>query len=242
VNFIESVARIKTLEDLSMTTNGLLLKTYAKALKEKGLHRVNVSLDTLRPDRFSLLTRGGNLQDVLDGIETAKQVGLGVKLNCVVNKGINEDEIDDFIQLTKTWGFDVRFIELMPIGDNLDYAKEHFYSNDQILLKHPELVPVKADDPSSPARYYQMDGAKGKVGLISPLSCKFCAQCNRLRLTPDGKLKPCLHSDLEIDLKTPLRNGEDILPYIQEALDVKPEKHLLDDHQTILRQMSRIGG
>ena len=242
VKFIEQVAKLDKLEDIAMTTNGLLLKELALPLKKAGLHRVNISLDTLDQNRYKLMTRGGELKSVLEGIQTAKEVGLKIKLNCVVNKGINDDEVGRFIQLTQDWGVDVRFIELMPIGQNIQYAQEHFYSNEIILNQFPELKPVKAEDPSSPARYYQLDGAKGKVGLISPLSCNFCAYCNRLRLTPDGKLKPCLHSDIEIDLKTALRNNQDILPLILESYQIKPEKHLLDEHKMIARQMSQIGG
>lgn len=242
VLFVKKVAQLKQLEDIAMTTNGILLKEFAKPLKEAGLHRVNISLDTLNHDRFKLMSRGGHLKNVLEGIQAAREAGLKIKINCVVNKGINDDEIGDFIQLTNDWGVDVRFIELMPIGKNISYAQEHFYSNELILSHHPELKEVKADDPSSPARYYKLEDAKGKVGLISPLSCNFCAFCNRLRLTPDGKLKPCLHSDIEIDLKTPLRANSDILPLILEAYKIKPEKHLLDEHQTIIRQMSQIGG
>ena len=242
VKFIEQVAKLDKLEDIAMTTNGLLLKELALPLKKAGLHRVNISLDTLDQNRYKLMTRGGELKSVLEGIQTAKEVGLKIKLNCVVNKGINDDEVGRFIQLTQDWGVDVRFIELMPIGQNIQYAQEHFYSNEIILNQFPELKPVKAEDPSSPARYYQLEGAKGKVGLISPLSCNFCAYCNRLRLTPDGKLKPCLHSDIEIDLKTALRNNQDILPLILESYQIKPEKHLLDEHKMIVRQMSQIGG
>lgn len=242
LNFIGSVAQLKPIEDLAITTNGSLLKSMAQALKDRGLHRVNLSLDTLRPDRFQRLTRGGNLQDVLDGLHEAMRVGLKVKINCVLNRGINDDEIDSFIQLTETLGIDVRFIELMPIGDNVQYALTHFLSNESILEAHAELVQIDAEDPSSPAKYYQYKNAKGKVGLISPLSCNFCGQCNRLRITPEGYLKPCLHSDIELDLKTPLREGKSILPVIKEAFAVKPEKHLLEEHKTIIRGMSRIGG
>jgi GTP 3',8-cyclase len=242
VSFVGKVAQLKELEDIAMTTNAVLLKEFAKPLKEAGLHRVNISLDTLKDDRYRLLSRGGQLKNVLEGINAAQVAGLKIKINCVVNKGINEDEISDFIQLTKTWGVDVRFIELMPISKNISYAQEHFYSNELILANHPELMPVEADDPSSPARYFKLENAKGKVGLISPLSCNFCAFCNRLRLTPDGKLKPCLHSDIEIDLKSALRSNSDILPLILESYKVKPEKHLLDEHQMIVRQMSQIGG
>lgn len=240
--FIQSLSHITALEDIALTTNGALLKTMASELKRNGLHRVNVSLDTLKPDRFHRLTRGGDLQNVLDGITEAINVGLKVKLNCVLNKDINIDEIADFVRLSHDWKLDVRFIELMPIGVNVDYALKHFVSTEEVLKQCPDLVAIQALDPSSPARYYQLPDAIGKVGLISPLSCNFCGDCNRLRLTPDGKLKPCLHNDLEIDLRAPLRNGENIMPYILEAINVKPEKHLLDQHKTIVRQMSQIGG
>ncbi len=242
VNFIEKVASLRQLNDIAMTTNGIGLVDLAEPLKKAGLHRVNVSLDTLNPERYKYITRGGDLNKVLKGILIAKEVGLKVKINCVVNKGINDDEVERFIQLTDRWGVDVRFIELMPIGQNVKYAQEHFYSNELIIKQFPDLIPVIAEDPSSPARYYQLKGAKGKVGLISPLSCNFCAYCNRLRLTPDGKLKPCLHSDIEIDLKNALRNNQDILPLILQSYEIKPEKHLLDEHKMIVRQMSQIGG
>jgi len=242
VNFIEKVASLRQLNDIAMTTNGIGLVDLAEPLKKAGLHRVNVSLDTLNPERYKYITRGGDLNKVLKGILIAKEVGLKVKINCVVNKGINDDEVERFIQLTDRWGVDVRFIELMPIGQNVKYAQEHFYSNELIIKQFPDLIPVIAEDPSSPARYYQLKGAKGKVGLISPLSCNFCAYCNRLRLTPDGKLKPCLHSDIEIDLKNALRNNQDILPLILKSYEIKPEKHLLDKHKMIVRQMSQIGG
>jgi len=242
VNFIEKVASLRQLNDIAMTTNGIGLVDLAEPLKKAGLHRVNVSLDTLNPERYKYITRGGDLNKVLKGILIAKEVGLKVKINCVVNKGINDDEVERFIQLTDRWGVDVRFIELMPIGQNVKYAQEHFYSNELIIKQFPDLIPVIAEDPSSPARYYQLKGAKGKVGLISPLSCNFCAYCNRLRLTPDGKLKPCLHSDIEIDLKYALRSNQDILPLILKSYEIKPEKHLLDEHKMIVRQMSQIGG
>ena len=133
VKFIEQVAKLDKLEDIAMTTNGLLLKELALPLKKAGLHRVNISLDTLDQNRYKLMTRGGELKSVLEGIQTAKEVGLKIKLNCVVNKGINDDEVGRFIQLTQDWGVDVRFIELMPIGQNIQYAQEHFYSNEIIL-------------------------------------------------------------------------------------------------------------
>lgn len=242
VDLVRYIASFPEIEDIALTTNGSLLKSMAVELKQAGLHRLNISIDSLKEDRFSWISRTGKLSDVLEGIDLAKHIGLGIKLNCVISKGINDDEIDDFIQLTKTWGVDVRFIELMPIGDTADYAIQHFVSNQSILEARPYLVPTIAKDLSSPASYYRFENALGRVGLISPLSCNFCANCNRLRLTPDGKLKPCLHSDIEIDLRTPLRNNEDVMPYILEAIKVKPEKHLLEAHQYIVRSMNKIGG
>lgn len=242
VSLIKMISSHKEVNDIALTTNAALLKDMAKDLKDAGLNRVNISLDSLKADRFSWITRGGKLENVYKGIEEAKKVGLGIKINCVINKGINDDEIDDFIQLTIDEGFDVRFIELMPIGETAEYAKKYFYSNQLILKNHPNLKAVKAEDMSSPASYYQCKDAKGRVGLISPLSCNFCANCNRMRLTSDGKLRPCLHSDIEIDLKEALRKGDDIDELIQTVVDIKPEKHLLEEHKYIVRTMNKIGG
>ena len=242
VELIRMISSHSEVNDIALTTNGTRLKEMAEDLKDAGLNRVNISLDSLKADRFKWITRGGDLYDVIEGIEAAKKVGLGIKINCVINKGINDDEIDDFINLTNSEGFDVRFIELMPIGETADYAKKYFYSNQLILKNHPDLKAVQAADTSSPASYYQYKNGKGRVGLISPLSCNFCANCNRMRLTSDGKLKPCLHSDIEIDLKEALRNGEDVNQLIMHGVDVKPEKHLLDEHKYIVRTMNKIGG
>lgn len=242
VELIRMISSHTEVNDIALTTNGTRLKEMAQDLKDAGLNRVNISLDSLKDDRFKWITRGGDLNDAVEGIEEAKRVGLGIKINCVINKGINDDEIVDFMNLTISEGFDVRFIELMPIGETADYAKKYFYSNQLILKNHADLKAVQASDTSSPASYYQYKNGKGRVGLISPLSCNFCANCNRMRLTSDGKLKPCLHSDIEIDLKEALRNGEDVDQLIMHGVDVKPEKHLLDEHKYIVRTMNKIGG
>lgn len=170
-----------------MTTNGVLLKKYAKDLREAGLNRVNISLDTLDEEKYRKITRGGNIKDVLDGIEEAKKVGLSpIKINTVLIGGFNEDEIEDLVNLTVEEEIDVRFIELMPIGEAATWAEENFVSNSIVLEKVKSLLPTPRDDISSPAVYYKLPNAKGKVGIINPISCKFCKNCNRVRLTSKG--------------------------------------------------------
>lgn len=240
INFIESLGNLENVKDLAMTTNASLLKGKAFKLKEAGLDRINVSLDTLNPNTFNKLT-GGDLKDVLDGIDEAKEAGLGIKINTVLLKGINEDEISDFINLTIDSPIDVRFIEVMPIGPTASYAKSKFLSSDEII-ENFDLEKIENYDPSSPAKLYQIDGAKGRVGFIDPISHNFCESCNRMRLTSDGGLKTCLHSDRVIDLKSAIRRGEDIRPLIEEGLSTKPLRHHLKEGKNIEESMNRIGG
>ncbi len=242
---IELVEKISSLgvEELAMTTNGLLLSKYAKDLKKAGLDRVNISLDTLDRKKYSDITRGGDLLKVLEGIEEAKRVGLTpIKINSVLIGDFNTDEIEDFVYITKEEEIDVRFIELMPIGEASDWAKEKFISNNTILEKVPELEKTEATDPSSPAVYYKLPGGKGRVGIINPISCKFCDACNRVRLTSGGKLKLCLHSDDEIDLREVLRSGGNLKQAISDSILKKPEEHHLEEGQIIKRNMNEIGG
>lgn len=239
-SLIQSLGQIKSIKDLAMTTNASLLKDKAEFLKKAGLDRVNISLDTLNEETFKNLTKG-NLKDVKEGIEEAFNVGLGVKINTVLLKGINDHEVDDFIKLTINLPLDVRFIEVMPIGSTADYAKSKFVSTEEIIRKS-NLKKIDNTDKHSPARMYKLDGAVGRVGFIQALSHDFCDNCNRMRLTADGKLKPCLHSDKIIDLLTPLRRGEDIREYIKEALYIKPERHHLLDGENIKASMNSIGG
>ena len=242
---IELIEKISSLgvKDLAMTTNGLLLPEYAQDLKKAGLDRVNISLDTLDYKKYSEITRGGDLFKVLKGIEEAKRVGLTpIKINTVLIGDFNIDEIENLVYITKEEEIDVRFIELMPIGEASDWASKKFVSNDMILERVPELEKTVAKDLSSPAVYYKLPDGKGKVGIINPISCKFCDACNRVRLTSTGKLKLCLHSDDEIDLREVLRSGGDLKEAIKNSILKKPEEHHLEEGQFIKRNMNEIGG
>lgn len=246
--FIGKLAKVPGIDDISLTTNGLLLKENARKLKEAGLKRVNVSLDSLKEERFRKITRGGDLEKVLAGIEEAGKVGLNpVKINTVVMRGVNDDEIVDFSLRSKA-GWNVRFIELMPMtkqdgNDKLMTVGEMHQKIEKSLgklLPGPEIVG------NGPARYFKLAGSKGTIGFISPVSEHFCFGCNRLRLTAHGKLCPCLLGEEEIDLKTPLRNGindEELKEIIREAARAKPERHHLDCGTVAgVRCMSQIGG
>ena len=243
LNLIKAIGSMEGVKDFAMTTNGLLLKNYAKDLKDAGLNRVNISLDTLNEAKYREITRGGELSKVLEGIEAAKDADLlPLKLNVVIIGGFNDVEIEDFVNLTLKEEIDVRFIELMPIGEAADWAVENFVSNEIVLDKFDNLVSIEGKDKSSPAVYYKLPGAKGKIGIINPISCKFCDFCNRVRITSQGKLKLCLHSNEEIDLKKALRNGEDLKEIIINAINNKPESHNLENGKYIDRNMYQIGG
>ncbi len=245
VEFIQLISNIDGIKDIAITTNGILLPKYAKDLKKAGLKRVNISIDSLNPDKYKEITRGGDLSKVLDGINEAIRIGLTpVKLNVVAIGGYNDDEIEDFIQLTKDKPIDVRFIELMPIGEASQWGKDKFISNEYIQSKFSNLIELERES-SSPAKYYKLPGAKGRVGFINPISNHFCGDCNRLRLTADGKLRPCLHSNNEIDILEVARNNpEKIYDILKSAILSKPEKHDLHskDHEESNRNMFQIGG
>jgi cyclic pyranopterin phosphate synthase len=223
-------------------------------LAQAGLRRVNISLDTLRPERFERITRCGRLEDVLAGMEAARQAGLTpIKINTVVMRGMNDDEVVDFARRTLELGWHVRFIELMPIGNSLtvedDWRERVVTAREiqkQIEATLGALEPAKVLPGGGPARYYRLPEAKGTLGFITPISEHFCHQCNRLRLTADGHLRPCLLSEYEIDLRTPLRNGageEQIKMLILQSIASKPLQHHLDEsHVPKGRMMSQIGG
>lgn len=245
IDIIKEISGFEGIHEVVMTTNGELLESMADMLKEAGLDRVNISLDTFDPEKFRDITRRDSLDKVLRGIEKAIEVGLSpVKINTVLIGGVNDDEVEDFVSLTIDKPIDVRFIELMPIGEASDWNKERFISTTEVLRRVPSLNPVVGKDKSSPAKYYKLPDSVGNVGLIDPISCSFCVNCNRIRVTSDGKLKLCLHSDIEIDLLTALRSGADLKNLILESIKVKPEKHLMEteDFTPITRNMNRIGG
>ena len=243
VDLIKMLHRHELIREIAMTTNGLLLAEMAEDLKKAGLRRVNISMDSLNPMRYQTMTRGGDLNKVLEGIEAAKRVGLTpIKINVVLIKGFNDDEIADFVKMTADSDIDVRFIELMPIGEVATWSKEHFMSNQEVLERVPELMPMISKDPSSPAVYYKLPNGKGKVGLISPISCKFCENCNRVRMTADGFLKYCLHSNEEIALKPLLKNEKLLIHTLRRTIFDKPEEHTLETGQFMVRNMVEIGG
>lgn len=245
VQFIENLSSIEGINDIAITTNGILLKKYAKDLKKAGLSRVNISIDSLKSDRYAEITRGGDLHQVLDGIQEAIKVGMHpVKLNVVAIGGYNDDEVTDFANLTRDDDIEVRFIELMPVGEAGNWAKERFVSNDVIRQRIGNLIPLP-HKVSSPAQYYKLPDGKGKVGFINPISSHFCAECNRIRLTSDGKLKPCLHSNHEINIINTIRNNPSCIgEVLEEAIASKPKKHYMCTKEFKLcnRNMSEIGG
>ena len=243
VDLISKISKLEGVNEIAMTTNGTLLETYADDLKKAGLTRVNISLDTLNMEKYRRITRGGDLNKALNGIKAAREAGLTpIKINTVLIGGFNEDEIPDLVNLTMGHQMDIRFIELMPIGEAVGFAKDKFISNSRVLETVPNLISVEAEDRSSPARYFRLPGAKGKVGIINPISCKFCSNCNRVRLTSTGKLKSCLHSNREIELRDAIRNKEDIGSIIKEAIYSKEKEHHLENDEFITRNMNQIGG
>ncbi|NLV88541.1 MAG: GTP 3',8-cyclase MoaA [Tissierellia bacterium] len=243
LELIRNISSLKGVKELAMTTNGTLLKDYAQALKEAGLNRVNISLDTLNEEKYKAITRGGDLKSTLQGIEAAKKAGLlPIKINTVLIGGLNDDEIESLVGITEEEEIDIRFIELMPIGQAATWAKEKFIPTTVVLEKVKELLPIPKEDKSSPATYYKLPNGKGRVGLINPISCKFCAHCNRVRLTSQGKLKLCLHSNAEVDIKEALRSGQDLKKLILDSIEKKEESHSLDEGKYISRNMNQIGG
>jgi len=246
---VDSIALIPGLAGLSMTTNGELLAPLADSLALAGLQRVNVSLDSLRPARFRAITRRGTLSNVLAGIEAAQRAGLQpVKINVVVMRGINDDEVADFARLTVGAGWNVRFIELMPLGAGAARTYADFVPIDEIRAtieaELGSLEPAELQG-NGPASVWRLPRAKGTLGFIGAISHRFCSRCNRLRLTADGKLLPCLLSDAEIDLRGPLRAGggdAELRDLFRQAIDAKPSGHRMGERATAAHEMSRIGG
>jgi len=248
---VQEIAAIGGIDDIALSTNGLLLEEQIDALLAAGLKRVNVSLDTLREDRFMEIARRPGLDRVLSGIDAAIARGLApVKINCVVMRGYNDDELAAFAQWTRERAVYIRFIELMPVQENLDVQRDAYMSADEILERVRaigDLHAVAGPGGNGPARYFAFDGAPGAVGVISPLSHDYCERCNRVRLTADGRLRLCLFGDHEIDLRGPLRSGAtgaDIAGMLQAAMLIKPERHhlKLGEAASRMRAFSEIGG
>lgn len=243
------LSQIEGIDDVSLTTNGTLLNKYAVELKQAGLKRVNISLDTLKEDRFKRITGVDRLGDVLSGIRVAHLAGLSpVKINTVVLRGINDDEAIDLARMSISQGWHVRFIELMPFKAtrlrNLETISAQKIRDRIGSLAKLEPCVVKVGN--GPARYYRYSGAKGTVGFISPMTEPFCQSCNRLRITSDGQLRPCLLTDSEVNLKEPLRNGanvDELKHLIRQAVAIKPERYYLTEGVVPERRpMCQIGG
>lgn len=238
VELCRGINEIEGIEEICITTNAILLKPMAQELWDAGVRRLNISMDSLNEEKYREITRNGDLNKALEGLHEAIKLGFSIKLNCVLIGGFNDDEIIDMVNLTKDHDIQVRFIELMQIGETANWSKDKFMSNTVVLDRVPEL---EAKDTEGVAKTYRVPGWKGSVGLISPVSSCFCEDCNRIRLTSDGKMKPCLHSYDEISLKG--LEGEELEAAVEAAIFNKPERHHLDEMASeSARNMNRIGG
>ncbi len=251
VDFVARLSRIEGIKDLSLTTNGILLKEFAHDLKEAGLKRINISLDSLKKERFCQITRKDDFEKVWAGIEEALSVGLSpIKINMVAIQGLNDDEIESFARLTLRLPLVIRYIEYMPSGNGEEWKESDLLTIPRIkarLENVGKLIPIPSDRWDGPAKRFRIEGAVGEIGLIGPVSSHFCHDCNRLRLTPDGKIRTCLFSDDEIDVKELLRHGgsdQDLKELLLVALEKKPERHPIRTPQfkKCQRNMSAIGG
>jgi cyclic pyranopterin phosphate synthase len=247
---VAMLVSIPGIEEISMTTNGTLLTKYAVELKAAGLKRVNISLDSLKPDKFAYITGSDKLNEVLHSIDVANDIGLvPVKINTVILKGINDDEITDFARKTITDCWNVRFIEHMPFAGAKKQDNDLVSSQeimDIISKKYGELQPHHSHIGNGPAKYFKLPGANGTVGFIGAVTECFCSECNRFRLTSDGKLRPCLLDDDEVDIREAIRRGasiEELAKIIQSAAMVKRAQHHLDTgSKPSTRSMRQIGG
>jgi cyclic pyranopterin phosphate synthase len=251
VHLVESVCRISKLEDVSITTNGVCLKQMATRLFEAGLRRVNVSLDTLDPVKYERIAGRACFNHVWEGLEKAEAVGFRpIRINVVTIKGVNDDELYQFADLSVKKPYHIRFIEYMPIGRDNDWKPQKYISSDEIKSRLETFGPLQKAPRSihdGPVERYRFKSAEGEIGFIGALSHHFCPSCNRLRLTSDGKLRPCLFSDDEVDIKTALRTGrspESLREIFLQAIARKPRRHhagILSGRE-VVRTMSMIGG
>lgn len=251
VALVRAIRAIPGIQKVAMTTNGIRLAELARPLAEAGLGQVNISIDSLKPERFHRITRRGNLADVWRGIEAAQASGMDpIKLNCVVTRGFNDDEVSDLARLTLANPWEIRFIELMPLGSVADFQQEQMVPVREIRSRiEAELGPLTLEpghNGHDPARHYRLAGSHGRIGFISSVTEPFCSGCNRLRLTADGRLRLCLLRDDEVDLLGPLRAGADFATLqriMAEAAYRKPWGHRLKENDVAhSREMSQIGG
>lgn len=242
LSICERACAVPGITETAITTNGVLLPELAKPLRKAGIQRINFSLDTLDAEKYHRITRHGELSDALAGFHAALDAGFDkIKINAVLIGGFNDDEVRKLSELTMQYPIDVRFIELMPMYDSGDFGEEAFISCDTVLEQLPEAVPQQAD--GGVAKLYRLPGALGNVGLISPVSSHFCGACNRIRLTADGRIKPCLHSDDEFRIKG--LNKEEMTETMKEAILGKPQWHgemSYTERTHTHRDMNQIGG
>lgn len=248
---IRCISEVPEIDDVAITTNGVLFNSMADELKSAGLDRVNFSLDTMVPEKFKYITRRDELAEVTKSVFRALELGLEpVKINTVVIKGFNDDELMDFADLAYRYPLNIRFIEFMPIGDLLFWKKERIVTALQIqekIAQKYQLTPARYIKGNGPAKYYSMEGGQGTIGFISPMSNHFCSECSRLRLTAEGKLRGCLYDKREIDLQTGLKNGssnEELRQLFIKAVNLKPSEHHMDEGwgEENQRKMYQIGG
>ncbi len=248
---VRMLRTIAGIEDIALSTNGVLLGALADELREAGVNRINLSLDSLRPERVDQIARrAGSYDKIMDGLAAAERVGFNpIKVNAVIMRGRNDDELEEFARITLARPWHVRFIEVMPVAENLDVSAHEFVSAFEMLDRLrgvAELTPVRGPDGNGPATYFTYPDARGTVGVITPMSHNYCERCNRMRLTADGQLRPCLFGDLQTNLRDAVRRGEPIEPLVRETLASKPERHYLVQGSTLgsggLRALSQVGG
>jgi cyclic pyranopterin phosphate synthase len=245
---IEMLRAVPGIEDISLSTNGVRLTQLASRLRDAGLDRVNISVDSLRPDRIKAISRRSLEFDPVLAADAAERAGLApIKINVVVMRGINDDEIVDLARLTIDRPWHVRFIELMPVGELREVTWDHVVPSEEILRAVSTVAPLQTViEPvlgNGPASYFRFDNAAGSIGIITPMTHTYCGSCNRVRLTADGRLRTCLFGDAETDLRTPLRDGLPLEPFFRAALRTKPkEHHLLQMNTGGLRALSEVGG
>ncbi len=245
---IAMLRKVSGIQDIALSTNGVKLPEMAVALEEAGLDRVNMSADSLRPDRIREIARRNIAFSPVDAALAAERAGLGpVKINTVVMRGINDDELEDFARLTLDHPWHVRFIELMPVGEMAGETFDRVVASDEILARLARIAPLSADAGpergNGPAAYYRFADAPGSIGVITPMSHTYCGDCNRVRLTADGRLRTCLYGDEEVNFRDALRAGQPLAPLYAQALSAKPREHaLLQMKVGGLRALSEVGG